>query len=121
MIAQRDLARRFGRGDPAESIPAASNVEAQSAEGSDDAFEAYIVGYNWAMYAGRMPEGSVVVFGGWYGYSNATSKQLSHVKSGLGYDAFRESPLAPKVRSEAHAERTDARSRRGYPGDGYPA
>jgi hypothetical protein len=121
MISQRELAERFERGDDPDSIPPASNVEVQSAEGSDDEFEAYIVGYNWAMYAGRTSEGSVVVFTGWHGYSNSTSKQMGQVKGGIGYDNFRESDVAPKVRSEAHAERNNSRSGHGYPGHGYPA
>lgn len=116
-ISQQRLARLFARGDDPTEIPAASNIEVESAEGSDDEFEAYIVGYNWAMYAGRLADGSVVLFDGWYGYSNTTSKQLGKLRRGLG--DYRSSDLAPKVRSERHAEKN--RSGRGYEGHGYPA
>lgn len=115
MIPQHRLARLFGQGDDPDSVPKASNVEVESAEGSDDDFEAYIVGYNWAMYAGRKPDGEIVVFTGWYGYSQTTSKQIGSIKSGIGYSNFRESELAPKVRSEAHAKTNTGSRRRASP------
>lgn len=128
MISQRELARRFARGDDAESIPAASNITVESAEGSDDEFEAYIVGYNWAMYAGRTPEGSVVIFDGWYGYSKTTSKQMSTLKSGIRQaqplgeieDFFETIDVSPKVRSQAYAERNADHRIEKRPND-YPA
>lgn len=126
MISQKSLARRFARGDDAESIPKASNIEVESAEGSDDEFEAYIVAYNWAMYAGRTSEGSVVLFDGWYGYSKTSSKQIGYVRSGIlqakrlgEVSDYRSSDLDPKVRSEAHAERNNSRSM--HRSNGYPA
>ena len=115
MIPQYKLARRFKEGEDPDSIPKASNVEVESAEGSDDEFEAYIVGYNWAMYAGRKSDGEIVVFTGWYGYSQTTSKQMSEIKHGIGYSNFRESDLAPKVRSEGYAKTNTGTRRRASP------
>lgn len=125
-ISQRNLARRFARGDDPAEIPPASNITTESAEGSDDEFVAYIVGYNWAMYAGRLADGSVVVFDGWYGYSQTTSKQMGTIKGGIRnarrfseIDDFRVSDLAPTVRDERDAESNLSSS--AYDGHDYPA
>lgn len=123
MIQQYDLAKWFAEGDDVDGLPLASNVKAESAEGSDDKFEAYLVGYNWAMYAGRTSEGSVVLFTGWHGYSNTTTNQIGQLRRGIsdGTDNWRTSDLTPEVRSEVHAERENEESKRHYPGHEYPA
>lgn len=70
MIAQSRLARRFYRGDT--TAPSASNV---TLEQLGDGWTG-LVGYGWALYAARSPDGTVIYFEGWYGYSMSTSCQL---------------------------------------------
>lgn len=119
MISQHELGRRFGRGDDPEDIPSASNIEVEPGKDNDE-YEAVVVGYNWALYAARMSDGSVVVYDGWRGYSNSTTQQIGQVKRGaMQYADVETRDLSPKHRSKSNAER-DGDSR--YPiGSGYPA
>lgn len=122
MIPQQELAYRFARGDDPTDIPAASNVEVEPSGDPDSGYEAVIVGYNWAMYAARTPEGSVTLFTGWEGYSRSTAAQLSALKSGFcraGVE-FEEIDVDPKFRSERKAERDADHRIEKHPND-YPA
>lgn len=116
MISQHGLAKRFARGDEPASIRQASNVVVESLDLDDD-YEAYIVGYNWAMYAARTSEGSVVVFEGWEGYSQSTTQQIAQIKSGartakrIGeVDELEMVDLRPKVRSKSRSESNQTES-----------
>lgn len=134
MTSQEDLAYRLARGDPLP-LPAASNVRAEPVEGSDefellevdgDAYrvEAWLVGYHWAAYAARLAGGSVVVFGGWRGYSPSTDQQLSEIERGfrraLDMEDIHVADARYQVRPESEAER-DADQRIEKHQNDYPA
>ena len=107
MVSQKELARRFARGDPVDAIPAASNMNVVTAD--DDGFDALIVGYNWAVYAARQ-NGTVTVFDGWHGYSPSTSCQITEIRKGVDEAAaeLEESDKMPPYRTHGwRANRTD--------------
>lgn len=113
MIPQRDLGRRFARGEDPEKIPAASNIEAEPSERDDD-FEAYLIGYNWAIYAGRRPDGSIVLFRGWSGFSRTTTAQLSSIYGGMltvlaGSSIDVDDEVRPKIRPKSRARTNHSR------------
>ena len=131
MISQHYLARLFAEGSDVGALLKASNVEAESPEGSDDLelrefeagaglVDAYLVGYNWAIYAARLAEGSVVMFPDWADYSQSTKQQLSELRSGfltvLPSDRVIESEGTPQIRPEHKAESNQSRSMHASPG-----
>lgn len=75
MASQKDVARQFALGHAAETIPTAHNFHATPAPDGTP-FDAVILSYGWAVVAGRRPDGSVVIFDGWRGYSTATNTQI---------------------------------------------
>lgn len=80
MASQKDVAEQFARGVDADQIPDASNFYATSTDGSDE-YEAVILSYGWAVVFGRKPDGTIVEFTGWRGYSVATSSQMGKARN----------------------------------------
>lgn len=71
-MRQRELAERFAEG---ATDGKASNAQIRRLVGGQTA----LVGYGWAVYAVRSPSGTITAYRGWYGYSPATSTQLTRM------------------------------------------
>ena len=81
MIAQRNFARQFARGDDPSSITDASSLSAESHDHPD--IDAVIRGYGHAVYAVRTTSGRLILCEGWRGFSVSTSSQLSKIAEGF--------------------------------------
>lgn len=79
MASQYDIATAFARGDPASSLPSGSNFYGAEAP-QESEFDAVLLSYGWAVVAGRRPDGSIVVFDGWSGYSTSTATQMGKMR-----------------------------------------
>lgn len=75
----------------------ASNVRLTEVDG-----HTLIVGYGWAVYASRAPDGTITAYRGWHGYSPSTSSQLT--KMGLSHpqDTSMDADYYEENRQRAH-------------------
>lgn len=82
MASQTDVARAFAGGKDPDEIPSASNFMAAKVPDNDE-FEAVLLSYGWAVVFGRRPNGTVVEFTGWQGYSASTSTQIGKARRAI--------------------------------------
>lgn len=71
-LSNQELVERFARGF---GQGASNRMEIKK-----DGNETVIVGYGHAIYARRKPNGSIILYDGWYGYSPTTSRQLNLIR-----------------------------------------
>jgi hypothetical protein len=71
-LSNLDLVERFARGF---ERGASNRMEIKR-----DGNETIIVGYGHAVYARRKPNGTIILYDGWYGYSPTTSTHLNMIR-----------------------------------------
>lgn len=81
-MKQADIGKRLARGLHPNDIPNGSNVRAVAATEVEE-FDALILSYGWAVIFAREPDGEMVEFAGWHGYSASTSTQMGKIRRGI--------------------------------------
>lgn len=71
-LSNEQLVERFVRGF--------RKGESNRMEIRQDGNETIIVGYGHAIYARRKPNGNIILYDGWYGYSPTTSRHLNLIR-----------------------------------------
>lgn len=76
MMSQNKLGAAFANGDKSGESSHVKIIEGREGR-------THLLGYGWAIYATREPDGRIVFHEGWRGYSTSTSCQLSKLRQGV--------------------------------------